>query len=404
MVYPMDDFAARLAAAMEARLIGVRALARRVHCDPGLISPLANGKQNPSPKLAALLDDALGAGDTLAGSLRTATATPPDLGLDDEIAAIEIRRRTSATDVGEVTVGRLEQVVDDLAVAYPHVAPAVLLQRIRGYLDYTSGLLSGRVTLTEHRRLLVSTGWLSLLSATCLIDLRRFPPAAAYLRTAAELARETGHAEIAAWTLETKAWQLLTDGEYERAAAFSQAAQRTAPREGSAIIQATAQEARAWARLGAGRQTRAALARAEALASPLPQPDRPEHHYRYDPGKAETYVATTLAWAGDPSAPGYARDVVRHLDDPGDGPARPRRAVLARLDLAFALTASGELDEATDTALTAVTSGLLVPSSSWRAGEIITAIEKRGAVATEDLREAYREHCGPGRGTVARKS
>ena len=303
----MDDFAARLTAAMETRLIGVRALARRVHCDPGLISRLANGKQNPSPKMAALLDDELGAGGTLTGSLRTATTTPADPALNDELAAIEISRRTSATDVGEVTVARLEQVVDDLAVAYPHVAPAVLLQRVQGYLDYTSGLLNGRLTLNEHRRLLVSTGWLSLLSATCLIDLRRFPPAAAYLRTAAELARETGHAEIAAWALETKAWQLLTDGEYERAAALSQAAQRTAPREGSAIIQATAQEARAWSRLGAGRETRAALARAETMASPLPQPDRPEHHYRYDPGKAETYVATTLAWAGTrrrPDTPG----------------------------------------------------------------------------------------------------
>lgn len=395
----MDDFAARLTAAMEARPIGVRALARRVHCDPGLISRLANGKQNPSPKMAALLDDALGAGGTLIGSPRTTTAAPPGPGLDDEIAAIEISRRTSATDVGEVTVGRLEQAVDDLAVAYPHVAPAMLLQRARGYLDYTSGLLNGQVTLTEHRRLLVSTGWLSLLSATCLIDLRRFPPAAAYLRTAAELARETGHAEIAAWALETKAWQLLTDGECERAAALSQAAQRIAPREGSAIIQATAQEARAWARLGAGRETRAALARAERMASPLPQPDRPEHHYRYDPGKAETHVATTLAWAGDPSAARYARDVVRRLDDPAGGPARPRRAVLARLDLGLALTASGELDEAGDVTLTAITSGLLVPSNSWRAGEVITAIEARGAVATADLREAYRDHCGPGRRT-----
>jgi transcriptional regulator with XRE-family HTH domain len=397
MVYAMDDFAGRLTAAMAARGVGVRALARRVHCDPALISRLASGKQNPSPKIAALLDDALGTGGTLAASEHTATAARPDPGLDDEIAAIEISRRASSTDVGEVTVGRLEQAVDDLAVAYPHTSPAVLLRRVRGYLDYTSGLLDGRLTLGEHRRLLVSTAWLSLLSATSLIDLRRFAPAAAYLRTAAELARETGRAEIAAWALETKAWQLVTDGEYERAAALSQAAQRTAPRDGSAIIQATAQEARAWARLGAGRETRAALVRAEALASPLPVPDRPEHHYRYDPGKAETYVATTLAWAGDPSAAGYARDVLRRLEDPASGIARPRRAVLARLDLALALTASGELDEAAGVALSAVTSGLLVPSNSWRAGEVITAIDERGEAATDDLREAYDEFCGPAR-------
>jgi tetratricopeptide (TPR) repeat protein len=398
MVYAMDeDFAGLLAAAMTARGVGVRALARRVHCDPALISRLAGGKQRPSPKIAALIDDALGAGGTLTQS-RPSTAPVsgrPETGLDDELAAIEISRCASSTSVGEVTVGRLEQAVDDLAVAYPHVAPGVLLQRVRGYLDYTTGLLDGKVTLGEHRRLLVTKGWLSLLSATCLIDLRKFPAAAAYLRTAAELARETGHAEIAAWALETKAWQLVTDGEYERAVALSQAAQRTAPREGSAIIQATAQEARAWARIGSGRETRAALARAETLASPLPQPDRPEHHYRYDPGKAETYIATTLAWAGDPAAAGYARDVLRRLEDPDAGPPRPRRVELARLDLALALTASGELDEAAGMVLTAVTSGLLVPSNSWRAGEVITAISERDVAAVGDLRDAFDEFCGP---------
>ncbi|HEX9540748.1 MAG TPA: hypothetical protein VGA04_21505 [Streptosporangiaceae bacterium] len=47
--------------------------------------------------------------------------------------------------------------------------------------------------------------WLSLLAATCLIDSRRFPAASAHLRTAAQLARETGRAEIGAWCLETRA-------------------------------------------------------------------------------------------------------------------------------------------------------------------------------------------------------
>ena len=174
MVYAMDDFARRLTSAMTARGIGVRALARRVHCDPALISRLAAGKQSPSPKIASLLDDVLGAAGTLArtepGHLLPDRA---ETGPGDEIAAIEVTRRTYTTDVGDVTVGRLEQAVDDLALAYPRTPPADLLGRVRGYLDYTSGLFDRRVTLGEHRRILVSTGWLSLLSATCLIDLRR---------------------------------------------------------------------------------------------------------------------------------------------------------------------------------------------------------------------------------------
>ena len=107
------------------------------------------------------------------------------------------------------------------------------------------------MTLAEHRRLLIVAGWLSLLAATTLIDLHRDHAAAAHLRTAAQLARETGHAEIAAWCLETQAWQVLTAGDYQQAAGISRAAQRIAPRDGSAFIQAIAQEGRAWARLGA---------------------------------------------------------------------------------------------------------------------------------------------------------
>lgn len=188
-------------------------------------------------------------------------------------------------------------------------------------------------------------GWLSLLAATCLIDLHTDHAAAAHLRTAAQLARETGHAEIAAWCLETQAWQVLTAGDYRQAVGISQAAQHIAPRDTSAFIQATAQEGRAWARLGAATETRAALARVEKLVSPLPMPDRPEHHYRYDPPKAQVYVATTLSWLGDPAAEPLARQVLAVIEAPEERP-RPRRAALTRLDLSLALTAANKHDEA----------------------------------------------------------
>jgi tetratricopeptide (TPR) repeat protein len=267
-----------------------------------------------------------------------------------------------------------------------------------------TGLLERRVTLAEHGRLLVAGGWLSLLAATCLIDLHRRPAALAHLRTAAQIARETGHAEIAAWCLETRAWQVLTEGDYPRAVELADAAQRAAPRGGSALIQATAQEGRAWARMGAAPQTRDALARTEALVAPLPIPDRPEHHYRYDPAKSDAYVATTLSWLGDPAAERYARQVLARLESVTGGPPRPRRAASARLDLALALTSTGRPDEAAATAMEAVTSGLLVPSNFWRAGEVITAVDGTGVPGAADLREAYREYCQPSPAALPRGS
>ena len=390
MVYAMD-FAGALSAAMDGRGIGVRELARRVPCDPGYVSQLRHGRKHPSPRIAARIDEVLGTGGDLAALAAAAPARTA--GPDDEIAAIELARRAAVSDVGEATVGALEQAADSMAVAYHATPPADLLVRVRAHLGYLGNLLDGRKTLAEHERLLVTGAWLSLLAATCLIDLRHYPAAAAHLRTAAQLARETGNAEIGAWCLETAAWQVLTDGDYRRAAALAQAAQRTAPRTGSAFIQATAQEGRAWARLGAAPETRAALARTDALVTSLGMPDRPEHHYRYDPAKSDAYTATTLAWLGDPAATGYAREVLSRLESGTDGPRRPRRAASARLDLALALTTGAELDEAASTTLEAVTSGLLVPSNYWRADEVITAIDQHGLPEVADLRDAYREHC-----------
>jgi transcriptional regulator with XRE-family HTH domain len=318
-----------------------------------------------------------------------------DAGADDEIEALELARRAAASDVGGETLQRLEMAVDDLAVAYPGTPPAELLVRVRRHLTYVSRLVDAKKTLEEHRRLLVVGGWLSLLAATCHIDLHQFAAGAARLRTAAQLAGHAEHPEIAAWCVETEAWQVLTAGDYQRAITLSQGAQRIAPRGGSAYIQATAQEGRAWARLGAGREARDALARVARLVAPLPRPDRSEHHFRYDPAKSDAYTATTLSWLGDPAAEPYARQVLARLESTADGPPRPRRAVSARLDLALALLAADQPDEAGHTTLTAVTSGFLVPSNYWRVAEVISAVESRRLPEAVELREAYRELCGP---------
>ena len=393
----MSEFGTELARPMAARGIGVRELARRVHYNASHLSNLRNGRARPSPELVADLDAALGADGSLAalvpGPAERAPYGPRDEA-DEEIAAIELGRRAEASDVGNETAERIALAVDDLATAYPGTPPGELLGGVRAHLGYVGQLLGARTTLAQHRGLLVAGGWLSLLAATCLIDLHRDAAAAAHLRTAAQFARETGHAEIAAWCVETQAWQVLTDGDYQRAASLAQAAQRLAPRESSAYIQATAQEGRAWARLGAAAQTRAALARVEALVSPMPVPDRPEHHYRYDPAKSEAYMATTLAWLGDPAAAAYARHILARLESAADGPPRPRRAASARLDLSLALIAAGQHDEAAGTALEAITSGRIVPSNYWRAREVIRAIEGRGLPQAHELAEAYRATCG----------
>jgi hypothetical protein len=204
--------------------------------NPGHISNLRSGKARPSPELAATLNERLEAGGTLAALARApaarrhAAVSWDDSGSADEIAALELARRAQVTEAGAGTVERLELAVDELATAYPGTPPGELLGRVSAYLGYVGTLLDGRTTLAEHRRLLVVGGWLSLLAATTLIDLHRDHAAAAHLRTAVQLARETGHSGC----LETRAWQVLTQGDYRRAVGISQAAQRVAPKSGCA--------------------------------------------------------------------------------------------------------------------------------------------------------------------------
>lgn len=390
----MSEFAAELARLMTARGVGVRELARMVPCNPGHISNLRNGRARPSPELAADLDQALDAGGALAAlapprGQRQHAAPGIDPVTDDEIAALELVRRSEASDIGPHTLERLERIVDDLATAYPSTPPVALIGRVRAHLSYTGRMLDGRATLGQHRRLLVTGAWLSLLAATCLIDLHRDHAALAHLRTAAQLARETGNAEIAAWVLETQAWQALTAGDFQRAANISQAAQRIAPHGSSAHIQAIAQEGRAQARMGAAAETYAALGLVEAIVSRMQAPERPEHHYQYDPPKSQVYVATTLAWLGDPAAEDLTRQVLAAIEAPGERP-RPRRAALARLDLALALTTTGKHDEAAAIALEAVRSGYLAPVDDRRTREIVHAVIDLGIPEVTELAEAYR--------------
>lgn len=382
------DFGTRLSALMTERGLGVRALARHVPGDPALISRLASGRQQPSAQIARRLDEVLNAGGELADLANH--VLPPD-GLADELGAIEAARRAGVTDVGAAAVGRLERVVDVLATAYPTTPPAELLHRTGSYLSYVTGLLDRRMTLAEHRRLLVTAGWLSLLAATSLTDLLRHQAAGAYLATAEQMADEADHPELRAWCLETRAWIAVTGKDYSQAVALARGAQAAASAGSSAMIQSVAQEGRSLARLGSGTDTRRALARLEALISPLPEPDDPEHHFRYDPAKAEWYVATTLAWAGDPGAEAIAREALRRMEHPARGHPRPRRAASGRLALALALAGSGKPDEAAEVTLEAVSSPYLAPSNYWRADEVITVVSEADRAAAGKLREAIGE-------------
>jgi transcriptional regulator with XRE-family HTH domain len=377
-------FPDRMRELLEQRGVSYRVLAARIFHAKSYVYDLATGRKSPTPEVAKRIDDALDAGGALAALVRVG----PAAAAGDEIDALELGRRVAASDLSAETLQRLEDAVDELASRYSSTPPDLLLPQVRQHLAYVSRLIEVRKTLGQHRRLLVAGGWLSLLGATVHIDLHQRVAGRADLGVARQLAEHADHPEILGWVLETRAWDALTAGRYRRAAELSQQAQAVAPCGSSAYIQATAQEGRAWARIGDAGRTRDALNRTAALASPLTPPDRPEHHYRYDPGKALAYTATTLSWVGDPTAEEYARAVVAELDAP-DAVARPRRVASARLDLALALLVAQKPDEASAAALSAVTSGRVVASNWWRVTEVMSGVDRANIPEGDDLRDAY---------------
>lgn len=393
----------RLAQARRAAGHTQESLAEALGVDRSTVVRWEAGDTEPHPYVRPKIASLLGVSPDEFGGLLTGTLMIPahpdgvrlaawqgaGLREEDEAAAVELARRVMASDVGNETLRRLEQAVDDLAIKYPATPPRELLGRVRTYLSYMTTLIDARKTLAEHRRLLVIGGWLSLLAATLHVDLEQEQAAIARLSTAASLAREAEHDEIRGWCFETEAWRTLTYGDYAPALELARAAQEIAPRGSSATIQATAQEGRLHARLGQRPETYAALNRMTQLVSPLPRPETPEHHYHYDPDKATSYVATTLAWIADPAAESYARETVRLLKEFEDAGGWPRRMASANIDLALALLAAARLEEASATAQGSMLSGRLVPSNHWRALEVVKAIEAHGLPEAPDLREAY---------------
>lgn len=311
---------------------------------------------------------------------------------DGAEAAAEWARRVALSDVSSETIARLECAVDDLASAYPTTSPHRLLGRVRHHLGCAGQLMEGKKTLDQHRRLLVAVGWLALLAGTCHIDLGELAAAEARIRSADDIAREADHPEISAWCLETRAWQRLIHSDFVSAAELSRGAQVLAPARSSAFTQATAQEGRASARLGDRSGTYRALRTISRLVSGMHIPDRPEHHYHYDPAKSDAYIATTLAWLGDSAAESYARHVL--ADRATDTVIRPRRIAMANLDLGLALVAADKSDEAAGTALDAVTSGRLVRSHYWRLAEVTTGLAERDSAGAARVRDAFRDIYG----------
>jgi hypothetical protein len=259
---------------------------------------------------------------------------------------MELARMAGASDLGAGTVEAICESVDLLCRAYPSTQGTVLRERTRQRLGHVIDLLGRRLSLGQHRELLVQAGWLAALLGCVHHDLGQFEDAEAARQAAHQMGVEAGHDELRAWSFEMAAWFALVDGRYEEVVALAQAGQ-SIDGVSNAMVQLILQEAKGHARLGDRRSARDALARGAAALDDLPHPVHADHHFVFDHPKWVFYAATVHAWLGDDdAAEEHARSIIkRHVRPDGTSKA-PMRVANARMDLGLVHARRGDLDAA----------------------------------------------------------
>ncbi|MEV0200807.1 hypothetical protein [Nonomuraea sp. NPDC050691] len=309
-------------------------------------------------QLTGLQPEALGFSQTrqTGSRLIEATAILPMDALRAEAdlyGTMELAQQLQASDVGTGTLEALAEAVDLLCRAYPVVPAATLRDRTQKRLAQVNRLLAGRITLDQHRELLVITGWLTTLLGCVHYDLGEREEAETARRAAFDMGRQVGHGELMGWAHEMSAWFALVEGRYEDVVTAARMGQAVAGQT-SAMVQLTLQEARGLARIGDRREADRALTRGAEVLGHLPMPDNPDHHFVFDHAKWVFYAATCYTWlADDDRAEEHARETIQMHTRPDGTSNAPMRVADAHIDLGIVHARRGDLDAAVENGMAA---------------------------------------------------
>jgi hypothetical protein len=293
-------------------------------------------------------------------------------------STLELVERIRRSDLDRASLDTLTITVERLCSEYAFMPSADLRREGQAWMAKLVQLLDARLTLAQHREVLVLAGWLALLVGCVEYDTKDARAAEATRRAAASLGQEAGHPAIMAWAQEMTCWFALTQGRYRQVIEAARAGRAMAPNE-AVSVQLAGQEAKAWARMGDRRQVELALERGRVLMESLPYPDNLDNHFTVDPDKFDFYAMDCHRRVGeDAMATMHAHEVIRK-STAADGSLRsPMRAAEAHTTLAVASARGGDLDGAIE----AGTAALEIPRQSLPSllmvtGDLVTELRQR---------------------------
>jgi hypothetical protein len=308
----------------------------------------------------------------------------------DPTATTELLQRIQASDTSPATLESLQTAVVELCCAYSSSPALALRTEAHGWLKRVASMLRKPVGLTAHRELMVSAGWLALLTGCLEFDLGMSASAQATRRTAEQLGREVGHPAISGWALEMSAWFALTGGRYRQAVEAAERGLALAGRS-PVVAQLHAQRAKSLARLGDVEGVRQALESAQRHVDSAPIPDRPDNHFEVDPAKLELYATDAYRMVGaDALAERHARAVIEASTLPGGTLRQPMRVSEAELTLSAVSARRGDLDGALTHGLAGLTpTRRSLPELLLVAGEV--QAELNGRYPDEPITRHFRD-------------
>ena len=277
---------------------------------------------------------------------------PPKHDAEGDVLAVtgmdtlELVSRLQRSDLDEATLNGLRVMADSLCSEYPFMPSRPAAHRGPRLAAPDHHSHGQRLTLKQHREILVQAGWVTLLLACVEYDTGNRQAAETTRQAALSLGTEADHAEIQGWAQEIRAWMNLTAGDYHGVIAAAQAGTDMAPVHG-VTVQLAAQEAKAWARIGDRRQTEVALDRGRRLLDSMPYPENLDNHFVVDPTKFDFYAMDCYRHlAEDRMAETLADEVIRSATD-FDGTERaPMRLAEARVTLGVVAARQGDVEQA----------------------------------------------------------